>query len=94
MKLEQIRKYKRYILAIIGVICLFLMAFFLWPSCSHHKPKVTGPSPTEEILNLRSELNDMALALDNLSAVNLKLMDENKVLRTMLVDCMQRHMED
>ena len=76
MSEHYLSKYENHFLLTLAVIGLCVMSFFLWPSCSNHAPKAKDPSPSEEILTLRSELKALALAVDNLSDINLTLMDE------------------
>ena len=94
MKFNEVLKYKKSIIATTLAIGLGALSVFLWPSCSSHVPKPKAPSPTEEILHLKSELTDLSTARDDLTTMNLRLVDENRVLRAMLVDCMQRHMDE
>tara|TARA_R100000808_G_scaffold24570_1_gene56962 strand:+ start:2757 stop:3059 length:303 start_codon:yes stop_codon:yes gene_type:complete len=88
------KNYKKVLSVGLGASALWALAFIPWTSCSRHVPKQTAPSPGEEILFLKNEVHDLGSAVDTLSELNLKLTEENKVLKSMLVACMKRHMED
>ena len=94
MKFEKVLQYKKHIIATTLAIGLGALSISLWPSCSRHIPKQTAPSPVEEILSLKTEVSNLSSSVDTLTELNSKLMEENRVLKSMLVECMKRHMEE
>ena len=74
-------------------LCALASAIMLWPGCV--KPKVPAqPSPQVEIADLKAEVSGLRSSVDDMAALNLKLVEENNVLRAMLVDCMSKRMHE
>ena len=92
MDLKKYHKTATICLLSVGLCALGTVIVF-WPGCA--SPKVPLPaSPQVEISSLRTEVSDLRSSVDDLAAMNLRLTEENTVLKAMLVDCMSKRMHE
>ena len=80
----------------LALVAIATSWFVFWPACSLVGPRPVAeepPPPVHEIRELRASVADLTQAMDDLVKMNVRLADENRALKSMLVHSIKERMK-